>query len=238
MKIAICEDDLNLCKIISDKIKVVTRSSEISTFNYGNDLLEQCEDFQLVYLDIQLPDITGIELAQKIREINSEIIIIFITAFHDYVYDAFDVNAFHYLLKPIDHSKFYKATMNAINKIKSTIEIEKPSILIKTKDGYEKIVVSSILYAEAFGRKIKLQTKYDTYEFYGKFKELILDLGFPFVQIHRSYIVNLRFISSYNKEGIILENGISLYISKKKYAEFISQYLKYIKSIGEYSESH
>jgi len=234
MKIAICEDDTNLCSIISNKIEVIAVNSEISTFSYGNDLIQSCEDYQLIYLDIKLPDLTGIEVAKKIREKNSEAIIIFITAYREYVFDAFDVNAYHYLLKPIDHSKFFKVTMNAIMMLKSSVQLDKPSIVVKTKAGYEKIYISSIIYAEAFGRKITIHTKYDTFEFYGKLIELLADLGPPFVQIHRSYFVNLRYISSYNKEKIMLENGISLHIAQKKYTSFVKEYVEYIKLLGEY----
>lgn len=110
------------------------------------------------------------EVAKKIRE-TSDVIIIFVTALKEYVFEGYDVGAFHYLLKPVDEQKFMEVMDKAISQIKK--EKNTQPLIIRMDGNYIKIPVNNIIYAENEARKIVLHTKNmkeETYSFYEKWK--------------------------------------------------------------------
>lgn len=118
MNIAVCDDDKIILKMIQHMIKNAkpsnTEDFAVTTFYTGEDLLSAIKGskyiparhFDIIFLDIQMAGINGIETAKAIRADDEETVLIFITAIKQYVFEAFDVSAFHYLLKPINQQKF------------------------------------------------------------------------------------------------------------------------------------
>lgn len=111
VKIAICDDEKALCETLQQKIEILCKNSgvvcQISAFDSGDKLLalpaEKVPD--ILFLDIQMPGKNGMQTAKELRNKNRNMILIFVTALSEYVYEAFDVNAFHYLVKPFDDEK-------------------------------------------------------------------------------------------------------------------------------------
>lgn len=235
IEIAVCEDE----QPIREYIKRLTEQSSdvhVSTFERGEDLLKEKTVFDIILLDISLDlnekdAINGIEVAKMIRE-KSGAIIIFITALKEYVFEAFDVGAFHYLLKPIDEQKFEEVIGNAIGQIKKRQVVE--PLVIKSNGGYIQIPVNNIIYAENEARKIVIYTKNmddDSYSFYEKMEDLERRLGDRFFRSHRGYLVNLAEVRRYDTTTIILKNGVSVYLAKQKYNDFVAAYMNYLRKV-------
>lgn len=233
LRIAVCEDEKVIRESIAEKINIRYPKSRIMQYEKGEQLLEEADGIDIVFLDIQLEDLNGLEVARRIRQRHRDMMIIFITAYEEYVYDAFDVRAFQFLVKPIDSVKFHKVLQSAVESIRIKDRKEEPFTIIKKGHGTFKIYHHQICYAEVFGRKIQLYTVEGMHEFNGKLAELEESLGSHFYRIHRSYLVNLNHISSYDAAKVILDQGQQLGIAQKKYAGFVRTYLQFIKSKGQ-----
>lgn len=233
LRIAVCEDEKVIRESIAEKICIRYPKAQIEQYEMGEQLLREVEGVDIVFLDIHLEDMNGLEVAKRIREKNHHISIIFITAYEQYVYDAFDVRAFQFLVKPIDSVKFYKVLQSAVDNIQIKDRKEEPFTILKKGHSTYKIYHHQIYYAEVLGRKIKLHTVEGIHEFNGKLAGLEESLGLNFFRIHRSYLVNLDYISSYDATKVTLDQGQQLVIAQKKYADFVQAYLQFIKSKGQ-----
>ncbi|MNZ18733.1 Transcriptional regulatory protein YpdB [compost metagenome] len=232
LRIAVCEDEKIIRESIAEKIYIRYPKSQIVQFEKGEQFLREAEEIDIVFLDILLEDMNGLEVAKRIREKNQDITIIFITAYEKYVYDAFDVRAFQFLVKPMDSVKFYKVLQSAVENIQIKDRKEEPFTIIKKGHSTYKIYHHQLYYAEVLGRRIKLHTVEGIHEFNGKLTELEDSLGPGFYRIHRSYLVNLSYISSYDAAEVTLDHGQQLVIAQKKYPNFVQAYLQFMKNKG------
>lgn len=230
-KIAICDDE----QPIREYLKILTEKcidSQVNLFCSGEELLKSQTKYDLVLLDISLngdsdaDGINGMEAAKKIRE-KSDTLIIFITALKEYVFEGYDVGAFHYLLKPIDEQKFAEVMDKAVKQIEKTKQ-EEP-LIIKVDGNYVKIPVEYIIYAENEARKIVLHTKEKNYSFYEKMEVLEDKLGNAFFRSHRGFLVNLQEIARYDSNNIELKNGEKIFLAKQKYNDFVTAYMNYLR---------
>ena len=235
MKIAICDDE----QPIRDYLKKLTEKctdAQVHVFANGEELLSDPTVYDIILLDISLnrkPDSgkpNGMEVAKKIRE-TSDVIIIFVTALKEYVFEGYDVGAFHYLLKPIDEQKFTEVMDRAICQIRSKKNVE--PLVIKVGGNYVRIPLDDILYAENQARKIMLHTKSkkEPYCFYEKMEVLEQKLGDRFFRSHRGFLVNLQEGVRYDNSNIELKNGESVFLSKQKYNDFVTAYMKYLRKV-------
>ena len=231
LKIAICDDEQPTREYLKKLIEKCAEA-EIRLFADGGELLADVTSFDLILLDISLnrdqeePD--GMETARKIRE-RSDALIIFVTALREYVFEGYDVGAFHYLLKPIDEQKFTEVMERAICQIRSKKNAE--PLIIKVGGNYVRIPVDDILYAENQARKIILHTKSkkEPYCFYEKMEVLEQKLGDRFFRSHRGFLVNLQEVVQYDNSNIELKNGESVFLAKQKYNDFVMAYMKYLR---------
>ena len=235
LKIAICDDEQPIREYLKRLVKKCTEG-EIRLFADGGELLADPTAFDLILLDISLnreqnaaePD--GMETARKIRE-RSDALIIFVTALREYVFEGYDVGAFHYLLKPIDEQKFTEVMDRAICQIRSKKNVE--PLVIKVGGNYVRIPVDDILYAENQARKIMLHTKSkkEPYCFYEKMEVLEQKLGDRFFRSHRGFLVNLQEVARYDNSNIELKNGESVFLAKQKYNDFVTAYMKHLRKV-------
>lgn len=231
LNIWICDDEKAITNAITTKIKVRYPNVQIKQFHNGFDLLNQEGSFDVLFLDIEMPDIKGIVVAEKLRARQHVNPIIFVTAFEQYVFQAFDVQAFHYLLKPFDTKKLYEVLHTALNNRSSQL-IDLPYLVIKSGFDLQKVFYHEIHYIEVLGRKLTVHIENGSYTFIGRLKQYEENLGNSFYRINRSYLVNLDYIASYTKQQIILDNGTILPLSQKKYTQFLQAYMHYIHHNG------
>ena len=235
MRIGICDDEQKARDYIADKIKCLYSTDTIVTYVSGRALLcaETLPD--ILFLDIQMPQPDGVETAKRLRQKDKNMIIIFVTATADYVFEAFDVGAFHYLVKPFADNKFTEVFQNARRQVldrknaeafSMSVPRKKPGILITAGGKHFTIHLEDIIYAEVYDRKIMIHTLDSDIEYYGKMKDLEKEVGEDFFRTHRAYLVNFRYITKYDATTIYLKKGQAL-MSKQNYREFVRRYLHY-----------
>lgn len=242
MNIAICDDDRKICGYLEEKVRTIYQNAFIKSY-YDADTLWQAAKQKpkcapdILLLDIQMSRMDGMELARKLRSIGWKTILIFITAYADYVFDAFDVGAFHYLVKPVSDKKLadvlHKAANQLVQEKHHTQDTDLDTadarrIAVKSGGVHTSVKVSDIVYAEVFNRKVVLHTTSESIEYYGKLKNLEDELGADFYRPHRSYLVNLKYVIKYDSSVIFLQGG-QVMMAKHNYAGFVKAYMTYIK---------
>lgn len=232
MRIAICDDEKEIRALLSEKIRALYPDAELFLYKSGAELLLSNIRHDILLLDIHMPDKNGIETAMELRRDDKKTVIIFVTALEDYVFQAFDVNAFHYLVKPFDDAKLAEVLANAVSQAASAkTDTKIPDLMITSGGKHITVNPEEIIYAEVFDRKIILHTVQENIEFYGKMKELEKKLGDNFYRPHRAYLVNFGYIRKYDASTIYFENGQSL-MAKQNYQDFVKSYLRYNRRKG------
>ena len=231
MQIAVCDDEKEIRALFTQQIRKLYPGAGLLLYESGEELLLSDEEPDILLLDIQMPGKNGMETAKELRRKNKQVIIIFVTALDDFVFEAFDVGAFHYLVKPFDDRKFAEVLHNATEQSKNRKKPEMPSLLINTGGKHITVNLEDLVYAEVFDRKLILHTMDAEIEYYGKMKELEEKVGNEFFRTHRSYLVNFGFIRKYDATTVYLEKGQAL-MAKRKYQKFVEQYLRYNQRKG------
>ncbi len=226
LQIAVCDDEKRMRDYLEALIQLEYTGCQIKKFASGSQLLLEENHFDILLLDIAMEELNGIETAKTIRK-NSDAIIIFVTALKEYVFEAFDVEAFHYILKPVDEGKFNEIFGRAVKEVKASKKTE--PLMIKTDLGYQYISKETIFFAENQARKIILHTLHGNIAYYAKMSDLEVALGSQFFRCHRGYLVNLDEIRLYDMNKIQLKNGEEIYMAKRKYHAFVTAYMNFLR---------
>lgn len=233
MRIGICDDEEKVRRILAEKVRGLSPEAEVLCYASGEEVLSAGRTPDILFLDIQMPGMGGMEVARRIREKNKRMILIFVTAREDCVFGAFDVGAFHYLVKPFAEQKFASVLLRAIRQYGESVREtgkqgtqEEKCIMILSGGSHIKVCLHEIVYAEVFNRKVVLHTVAGDVEYYGKLSELQKLVGEDFFRPHRSYLVNFRYVVKYDGSEIMLEKG-AVPLAKKNYPLFVKNYLEY-----------
>ena len=235
MRIAICDDEKNIRELIKGKIANQYPDANIIFYNSGEELLLSDEHIDILFLDIQMSGKNGMETARELRKKDKSVIIIFVTAVEEYVFQAFDVGAFHYIVKPINNTKFTEVLHRVIEewnaKQPTNQEPEEKYLMINNGGVHIKVTIDDIVYAEVFNRKVVIHKLNETIEYYGKMSDLEALAGDSFFRPHRAYLINFKYVEKYDATTIYLEKGTAL-MAKQKYPEFVKKYMKYNQRRG------
>lgn len=229
MKIAICDDELKITQQIAGMVRKCLPDCEVTCYRCGEDLLTTQKTFDLIFLDIQMDGLNGIQTAKKIRSMDETVLIVFITGIKEYVFDAFDVTAFHYLLKPVQMEKLHEILRKAERKLTREKHCKKRQLLIKTREKTLTIDTDNILFLENALRKMIIHTKTGTVVVYGTMSEFEQRVGSGFYRSHRGYLVNLAHVAEYDAETIYMDNGEIAYLTRKNYPDFVKQYMRFLR---------
>ncbi len=230
LTIAICDDNENqiselrrlLDEWAADKPFALAIEEYISAesflFSYSD---KPCD---LLLLDIEMRGINGRELAKHLRSNGDMLPIVFITGYSDYISEGYDVEALHYLLKPVAKQKLFAV----LDKYVEKHSVKADELLIETANGATHISADRITYIEAFGRKTAIHLSDDTIidctMSLSKFSAMQVN---GFVNSHRSYIVNLRYIRTIGKTALILDNGEEIPLSRRLYSDVNRQFIDF-----------
>lgn len=218
MKIAICEDEKRaqnqLNEAINDWAKSRNVNVDIFSYESAESFLMAWPEirFDLAFFDIQMKNITGIELAEQIRKSDKDMLIVFITSHKQYALKGYDVNAFHYLIKPLSSAKL----LPILDKAHLIwLSNQDASILISDNCGNQiKLSYNDIYYISKQSNIAVVNTAKESYEIRKTIDGFLRILPGHFVRCHRSYIVNLYKIGSLYKNSLTLSNGGTLPVSR------------------------
>lgn len=242
MRIAVCDDEKEVRTFLEEKIKGLYPEADVSYYGSGEELLRSTKTFDILLLDIQMAGRNGMETAAELRKKSRDVILIFITALEEYVFQAFDVGAFHYLVKPFTDEKFAAVLAAAVEQCRNRDSLEsgqaagaeERSIVVKAGGVSTRIPVKDIMYAEVFNRKVMIHGIHGDIEYYGKLSDLEKQLGEDFFRTHRANLVHFKYVEKYNVSEIWLEKGSAL-MAKQNYAEFVKRYMRYNQRKGSSS---
>lgn len=237
IKVAICDDQAVYSNYINKVIHKIAKRENISVsvniFESGEDLLENFNknnhDYNIVFSDILMGGITGVDVAREVKKFNKSIQIIFVSVSMDYVFDGYDVGALNYILKPINEEKleeqFLKAVSNIVDKKDRDLFYVNKKSLIRTVD------INSIMYFKVTNRIITLVSEHETMEFYDKLDNIEKKLKeYFFVKPHRSYLINCKFIDEIEKTSVKMKNGQIIPISRLNTKAVKEKFIDYLEN--------
>ncbi len=229
--IAVCDDEIVECDKIAKKIREILTEIKvpctIKQFYSGRDLLQSPESFDVIFLDIIMSGLDGMRTAQIVRKKAYDKILVFMSASRDYVFDAYDVEAFQYLLKPVDEKKLRSVLQRIVLK---TQERSQAFIIISRERQNKKLLLDEIFYFEIRGRMIDVHGTDGVFSYYGQIGALEKELKEKgFCRCHKSYLVNLKHVDVYNRQEMVLDNGERIVIAKRRYEAFCGEILKYMR---------
>lgn len=237
MKLAICDDERRIREVIAEAVREVSESMEIACFADAKGILATGFDADILFLDIQMPGVDGMRAARLLRADGKKMVIIFVTAFEEQVFQAFDVGAFHYVVKPFTKERIKEILKRAMEQVEEQHYIEKTlaekeaeslrAITVKSGGTRTRVILSEITYAEIFDRQIVLHMNdRDNIAYYGRISELEKMAGRDFFRVHRAYLVNLAYVNSYDAKWMHVQ-GTDIPVARGKYAELVKAYLSY-----------
>ncbi len=234
VKVAVCDDEKNIRSYLVSLIRKQDIECSIMEYASADEYLSDGREHDLIFLDIEMgvseTGLDGMGLARHIRGMDAcrQPIIIFVTGYEKYVYDAFDVGAFQYLVKPVDEQKFAEVFSRAVGQILSEAEQRKKKLVIQYAGEGKAIPLNDIYYMESQNHNIVLFLKSGKLEYYGKIGDLEEELAGQFYRIHRSYLINLSHVEGYDRTEVRMANGDKLLLSRYKYDGFVQAYMDYI----------
>ena len=238
MKIAIIEDIQVHGDILAAYIKKWSKGKainlEVKYFKSAEGFLFQWEeeqDFDVLFVDIQMAGMNGMEMAKKIRDKDKEIIIIFTTGVTDYIGEGYEIEAMHYLIKPISEDKVNVCLDKAVQKRK-----QKNYVLVHTKDELLKISTDEIDYIEAMGHGCRLKLAEKNKKNIMEIRESISQMGnmldhSEFIKCHRSYLCRIGGILRIDRTNIYFDDESSIPVSRRMYSEVNRAFVCYFRKI-------
>lgn len=235
MRIVFCDDDPVILRQLQTYVKDFFSSlggvePEYAVYHSGDELIRRGEQFDIAFLDVEMPGASGIHAGAKLKEKNPRSKIFIVTAYPDYLDEAMRFQVFRYLSKPIDKTRLFRNLKDAVY----AYNIETSEFPIETSAGISVRKSEEIICVESTNRKTIIHTT-DGDLFSIKNMEYWREtLSLPcFYSTHRSYIINMRFVYSISRDSIILKNGnkqMAAFLSRRKYTNFKNTYLVYMES--------
>ncbi len=232
--IAVCDDEVIECCRMAQKIKEIMQEMKmpcvVRQFYSGRELIASPDSFDIIFLDIIMRGPDGMETARLFREKAFDKILIFMSSSREYVFEAYDVEAFQYLLKPVDDRKLKSVLQKAVHKT----EIRSQEFIIVSRERQKKkLFLDDIYYFEIKGRIVDVHGPEGIFTYYeqiGELEDKLRDKGF--FRCHKSYLINLKYVEGYNRQEVLLENGKKIVIAKRRYDEFAQKMLKVMRENG------
>lgn len=227
IKIAVCDDEAAIREQMHTYLESLDPVFQIVYLESGEALLTSPISFDIIFLDIDLKGLSGIDTARKLRQKNKTVKIIYITAYEDFRDYAFSVHAFGYLVKPLKKQAILQVLKEALAYAKE--EQLGPILRFQTEEGILELPVSGLSYFEYECRKISMHTDKGIYhlrETLSALTERLADMGFA--SPHKGFLVNLSHIQSIRGYELLLTDGTVLPLSQKRSAQFRQLLTRYL----------
>lgn len=230
MQIAICEDEWDTIQKIQKQIQIFCSSKNMTArmdgFTCGKDLLGSSNEYDFIFMDIYLRDCIGTDVVRSLStDFSSQIV--FTTSSIEYAVEAFEMNAVHYLLKPITQTDVNEAMERCLLRVKQQ---PRQMLEIKVRQSIISVPIDNIMYIEVFNKISVIHTAVGEYKTYATLDSLFERLNSEsFIRAQRSFIVNMNFIESFLFDRLIIQGGTEVMLSrnnrsklKNKYQQFLS----------------
>lgn len=230
MKFAIVDDEKKATDLIETYIvRFVTENHfeiQTSVFHNPEDFLEAyTKDYDLVFLDVEMPGLNGIETAKELRRMDSNVVIMFITNMAQYAIHGYEVEAVDYVLKPLSYADFAMKVQKALRYIARN---EDANVKLCTKDGMVHLAVSDIYYIEVRGHYLIYHTTREEYMARGVMKETEEQFArYQFARCSHGYLINLKYVQSVSG-NIVTVAGEEIALSRSKKNDFMEAFARYI----------
>lgn len=231
LEVAICDDDSIIREELLKKISILRTDYNVETFRSGIDLLQSPLGYDLVFLDIEMPEVDGMQVATRLREMKFDGYIVFLTSHTEYMPDAFKVKAFRFLKKPINDDDFEETIRESEKEI-----LNEKKIIVSTSEGTKLVDIKDVIYLETVRNTTFIVTKQGEIENRKPLKEMLEILGTEhFIQVHKSYAVALRYIDSIDNNEINMKyTKLQIPISRRKISEVKSAFFDYARKYALY----
>ncbi len=216
MRIAVCDDETTWIEQTKKRLEQVYVSLDllVETFSSGKALLERmnCVSFDLVILDIEMPEMDGLQVARSLRSMGFTTEIVFLTSHVEYALKGYEVQALRYLTKPVDAEKLGEIVQYLLEK-----EKKQKKIIIQSEGETVSLLLSEICYLESQNHDVLFRTEKGTWKTRGKMGDYEKEYGaYGFVRIHRGFLVNLAYVTRMKEREIYLTDGSILPVSRTK----------------------
>jgi len=216
MRIAICDDEQQFLadfRCITDRL-YKSLDMLVESFSSGSELLRQfrLNPYDIVFLDIEMPEMDGITLAEELRTLSGEVSIVFLTGHIEYAIKGYEVNALRYLTKPAEEEKIKAVIDHVLQK-----QASEKQLWLKTDEGDIRLRISDILFVESQNQSVVISTAKESYSVRGQisdYEEHLTPEGF--FRIHRCYLAALPKIQRISEKEIVMEDGTVLPLSRRK----------------------
>lgn len=230
LHIAVCDDEESFVQNLKEQLmryaQECAQQIRVTVFYDGSELVNGYDpSIDLVFLDIQMNQMDGLAAAERIRQMDGEVGIIFLTTLTRYALEGYKYQATNYIIKPMKYARL-KAEMDRWMQRRPAKE--SPSLVVVNDSGRYRVLLKELKYVETFNRNLLLHTEKENILCYRSMKEMERELaGSGFVRCHTSYIVNLFFVKGVKKLEIELLDGAQLPISQPKRKEFMEKLTEY-----------
>ena len=230
MKIAIVDDEEESAELITKYLiqfqKENGRSFEIKSFRSGLEFMDSLEDFDLVFMDIAMPHINGMETARELRKHNETCSLIFITNMAQYAIEGYEVEALDFLLKPVE---YYTFALKMKKALKLYLARQAHTVSIPATEGIIYVSTDDIYYVEVIAHSILFHTDKRTFESRKNslktYEQQLISLGFS--RCNYNYLVNLKYVTKVSGDTVFV-GGDSLKISRNRKKAFMKDLADYI----------
>lgn len=232
IKIAICDNEYQTAVEIEQWITTISEKrfieADTDVFSDGEELIHEIEhinSYDIIFLDIEMEIMDGIKTAKKIRKIDKNVVIIYVSGYEAYAIETFEVNPFRFIVKPVKKEMFEKIYLAAVERV----TLDDAFFQFKYGKSFYKESLEDIIYFESNRRIINIITVHGNFKFYGKLNEVqerVATAKTTFLRIHQSYLVNYKYINRLSYDFVEMRNGIRLSISEEKQKMISELYFK------------
>lgn len=222
------KDAQRLADYLKEFFKNINQEYSIEFFDSGISFLDKyVPKYDVVFMDVEMPGMNGLDVAGELRELDKDVLLIFVTNMAQYAAKGYDVDALGYIVKPVTYESLVLKLQKVVQRLKQR---NTSSIVIGNKNRYHKINVADIKYVEITGHSLTWHTIKGVYTSTGSLKNVWEQLGTEFAMCNQCYLVNLKYCEELNGMEVSV-GGETLLISRYKRAEFLRCLNKYLNGL-------